>query len=69
MSKGTDFVNKWMDAVKRGDLDAEYVPPPMPSTATEVRLSRRPGRSRSLQADVRRDVRARGEDQQRDRGR
>lgn len=22
MSKGTDFVNKWMDAVKRGDLEA-----------------------------------------------
>jgi steroid delta-isomerase-like uncharacterized protein len=21
MSKGTDFVNKWMDAVKRGDVD------------------------------------------------
>jgi steroid delta-isomerase-like uncharacterized protein len=22
MSKGTDFVNKWMDAVKRGDVEA-----------------------------------------------
>ena len=21
MSKGTDFVNKWMDAVNRGDVD------------------------------------------------